>query len=244
MGKIMLVTSGKGGTGKSTVALNLGLSLANEGKKAIVIELDSGMRCIDLMLGIDNIVYDLGDILSGNCSLDEAIYKTEYAENLSIIAAPAKSSYVVSTQRFVSLCRQLSTVYDFVILDTPAGIGSALAAAAEAASHALVVTNLSPVSVRDAEKATDFLRKSGLKRIRLVVNFVPLEFESKDEIADVDDIIDAVGAQLIAVIPEDKLFKKCILNRNKKEIKKSIGNVAFKNLAARVLGREVPLLFK
>ena len=226
MGKIMLVTSGKGGTGKSTVALNLGISLSKEGKKAIVIELDSGMRCIDLMLGIDSIVYDLGDILSGNCTLDEAIYSPEYVENLSIIAAPAKSNYIISAARFVSLCRQLSTVYDFVILDTPAGIGSELSAAAQAASHALVVTNLSPVSVRDAEKATDFLRKAGHKRIRLVVNFVPLECE------------------LIAIIPEDKLLKKCILNRTKKEIKKSVGNIAFENLAARVIGREVPLLFK
>ena len=244
MGKIMLVTSGKGGTGKSTVALNLGISLANEGKKAIVIELDSGMRCLDLMLGIDSIVYDLGDILLGNCALQEAIYETEPIENLSIIAAPAKSNFAISSQRFVALCRQLGTVYDFVILDTPAGIGSALAAATEAASHALVVTNLSPISVRDAEKAADFLRSSGLKRIRLVVNFVPLEFESKDEIADIDDIIDTVGAQLIAVIPEDKLFRKCVLDRTKKEIKKSVGNVAFQNLAARVAGREVPSLFK
>ncbi len=244
MGKIMLVTSGKGGTGKSTVALNLGISLSKEGKKAIIIELDSGMRCIDLMLGIDSIVYDLGDILSGNCTFDEAIYSPEYVENLSIIAAPAKSNYIISAARFVSLCRQLSTVYDFVILDTPAGIGSELSAAAEAASHALVVTNLSPVSVRDAEKATDFLRRSGHKRIRLVVNFVPLEFESKEEIADIDDIIDTVGAQLIAIIPEDKLFKKCVLNRTKKEIKKSVGIASFENLAARVIGREVPLLFK
>ena len=244
MGKIMLVTSGKGGTGKSTVALNLSLSLAKEGKKAIVVELDSGLRCLDLMLGIDNIVYDLGDILSGKCELQEAVYEPEYQEGFSIIAAPAKSDYVISVSRFVSLCRYLSTVYDFVILDTPAGIGSALVAAVKAASHALVVTNLSPVSVRDAEKVTEFLKKSGLKRIRLVVNFVPLEFESKDEIADIDDIIDTVGAQLIGIIPEDKLFKKCVLLRTKKEIKKSIGNVAFENLAARVVGRDVELLFK
>ena len=244
MGKIMLVTSGKGGTGKSTVALNLALSLVREGKKAIVIELDSGMRCIDLMLGIDSIVYDLGDILSGNCQLQEAIYEADGIDNLGVIAAPADPKYAASSQRFVSLCRQLSTVYDFVILDTPAGIGSPLAAAAEAASHALVVTNLTAVSVRDAEKATEFLRRMGHKRIRLVVNFVPLEFDSIDEVADIDDIIDSVGAQLIGIIPEDKLFRKCVLLRNKKEIKKSVGNAAFENLAARILGRDVPLLFK
>ena len=244
MGKIMLVTSGKGGTGKSTVALNLAISLAQEGKKAIILEMDCGMRCLDLMLGIDNIVYDLGDVLSGNCELKEAIYGSDMLQNISIIAAPAKNNYLVSASRFVSLCRFLSSAYDFVILDTPAGIGAELACAAEASVLALVVTNPSPVSVRDAEKAVEFLRRSGVKRIRLVVNQIPMELDGKDELADVDDIIDGVGAQLIALIPEDKLLKKCIADRNKKEIKKSIGILAFENLGARILGQDVPLLFK
>lgn len=244
MGKIMLVTSGKGGTGKSTVALNLGLSLAREGKKAIILELDSGLRCLDLMLGIDDIVYDLGDVLSGNCEFSQAIYEAEGVEGLSIIAAPAKSDYVLSHNRFCTFCRHLCSVYDFIILDTPAGLGAELSAAAAASSFALVVTNLSPISVRDAEKAAFALKEVGLKKIRLVVNLVPLEVDDKNQLADLDDIIDSVGAQLIAVVPEDRTLRKCVSERNKKEIKKSIGILSFENLAKRILGQDIPLLFK
>jgi len=244
MGKIMLVTSGKGGTGKSTVALNLGLSLSKEGKKAIIIELDSGLRCMDIMLGIDRVVYDLGDALCGSCEISEAIYTSEIEPNLSIIAAPEKSDFMLSHNRFCTFCRHLCSVYDFVILDTPAGLGPQLHAAISASSAALVVTNLSDVSVRDAEKAAELLKKASMKNIRLVINMLPLEFDDKKEIPDLDDIIDSVGSQLIAVIPEDKIFKKSVNERKKKEIRKSMGALAFLNLAKRVCGQDVELLFK
>lgn len=244
MGKIMLVTSGKGGTGKSTVALNLALSLSKEGKKAIIIELDSGLRCMDIMLGIDKIVYDLGDALCGSCEISEAIYTSENEPNLSLIAAPEKSDFIFSHNRFCTFCRHLCSVYDYVILDTPAGLGPQLHAAISASSAALVVTNLTPVSIRDAAKATALLKKSGMKNIRLVINLLPLEFEDKKQIPDLDDVIDEVCAQLIAVVPEDKLLKKSINERKKKEVRKSMGALAFKNLAKRVMGADTQLLFK
>ncbi|MBE6788727.1 MAG: septum site-determining protein MinD [Ruminococcaceae bacterium] len=244
MGKIMLVTSGKGGTGKSTVALNLGLSLVKEGKKAVIIELDSGLRCLDIMLGIDDVVYDLGDALCGSCDISQAIYTPENTENLGIIAAPAKSDFMLSHNRFCTFCRHLCSVYDYVILDTPAGLGPQLHAAVSASSFGLVVTNISPVSVRDAEKAAELLKKAGMKNIRLVINLVPLEVEDKDQIPDLDDIIDSIGAQLIAVIPDDKLLKKCVCERKKKEERKSLGILAFENLAKRICGKDVPLIFK
>ena len=244
MGKIMLVTSGKGGTGKSTVALNLALSLAENGRKAIVIELDSGLRCLDLMLSLDDIVYDLGDVLDGNCEFSQAIYSPEGFDGVSIIAAPQKSDYLFSQTRFVTLCSHLGAVYDYVILDTPAGLGSALRVAAAASSLALVVTNLTPVSIRDAEKAVEKLATLSLKNTRLVVNMVPLEVEDKNSVPDLDDVIDSVGSQLIAIIPEEFVLKKGVSDRKRKETKKSIGLLAFGNLAERIMGRDKPLLFE
>ena len=244
MGKVMLVTSGKGGTGKSTVALNLGISLAQEGKKTVIIELDSGLRCLDLMLGIDDIVFDLGDILSGKCDALSAVYSVEDIENLSIIAAPARADQMISENRFCQLCKYLLRSYDYIILDTPAGLGSSLEVAAAASSLALVVSNISPVSVRDAEKAAQKLRGFGIKNMRLVINMVPLEISSKTILPDLDDIIDSVGAQLLAVIPEDELLRKVTSDRKKKETKKSAGALAFVNMARRILGQNVPLLLR
>lgn len=244
MGKVMLVTSGKGGTGKSTVALNLGISLASEGEKVVVLELDSGLRCLDLMLGIDDIVFDLGDILSGKCDVQMGVYPVEYVSGLSIIAAPAHLNQLISKERFCQLCRYLAKSHDYVILDTPAGLGFALEIAAVASSMALVVTNLSPISVRDAEKAAQKLSRAENIKMRLVVNMVPLEISSKASLPDIDDIIDEVGVQLIALIPEDEVLRKSIPERTKKEIKKSVGMLAFSNLAKRILGRDVPLLLR
>lgn len=244
MGKVMLVTSGKGGTGKSTVALNLGISLASEGKKAIILELDSGLRCLDLMLGIDDIVYDLGDVMSGRCEALAAVYNSDIYENLSLMTAPASVNQRIDADRFKTLCKYLALKYDFVILDTPAGIGPSLNLAASVSSSAIIVTNISPVSVRDAEKAATIVSDAGVKRLRLVVNKIPLEVSSKTVLPDFDDIIDRVGVQLIALIPEDEAIAKSVPDRTKKEKKKSAGILAFSNMANRILGRDVPLLLR
>ncbi len=244
MGKVMLVTSGKGGTGKSTVALNLGLSLAKEGKKAVVVELDSGLRCLDLMLGLDDIVFDLGDVLSGKCDAMSAVYAAYDIPNLSIIAAPARTDQMISENRFCQLCKYLAKSFDYIILDTPAGLGSALEVAAAASSLALIVTNISPVSVRDAEKAAQKLSGYGIKNMRLVVNMVPLEVGAKTILPDLDDVIDGVGAQLLSVIPEDELLSRSVHDRKKKETRKSAGALAFSNMAKRILGQDVPLLLR
>lgn len=243
MGKIMLVTSGKGGTGKSTIALNLALSLVNEGKTAVVVELDSGLRCLDLMLGVDDIVYDLGDVLSGKCDADEAVYPS-FVDGLFVLAAAMNNSQTILRDRFCKLCKYLSRHYDFVILDTPAGLGTPLVLASEVSSLAIIVANVSQVSIRDAQIAAEFVHKAGVKKLRLAVNMVPDTKNHNLSIPDFDDVIDRVGAQLIALIPDDDVLKKNICDRKKKEIKKSLGIKAFSNMAKRILGRDIPLLIK
>lgn len=244
MGKVMLVTSGKGGTGKSTVAVNLALSLSKEGKKTVIIELDSGLRCLDLMLGVDDIVYDLADALNGKCEVDNAIYDVEGYEGLSVLAASSNSDLQISKDRFQTLCKYLCKKYDFVLLDTPAGLGKSLEIAADVSSMAFVVTNPSPVSIRDAEKASLMLMSENVKNIRLVINMAPQKNDDNFGKFDFDEIIDKVGTQLIAVVPYDDVLKKSIPDRNKKDFKKSVGITAFSNMAKRILGRDIPLIFK
>ncbi len=244
MGSIMLVTSGKGGTGKSTVAVNLALSLVKEGKSAILVELDSGLRCLDLMLGIDDIVYDLGDVISGKCQALDAVYSVEGIDNLSVIAAPSENNQSITPDRFKTLCKYLARMYDFVILDTPAGIGLPLSLAADVSAFAVIVTNVSQVSIRDAEKTAMLLMKKGIKRQRLVVNMVPMEKDKNIVLPDFDDIIDRIGVQLLAIIPEDNVLRKSLVERKAKENKKSVGIIAFSNMAKRILGKDIPLLLK
>ncbi len=244
MGKIMLVTSGKGGTGKSTVALNLALSLALEGKKTVVVELDNGLRCLDLMLGLDDIVYDLGDVMSGRCEALQAFYKSSTNENLSIIAAAASVNQKMDSERFVLLCRYLAKRFDMVVLDTPAGIGSSLSLAANVSNSAIIVTNISPVSVRDAEKAAEIVRAEGVKNMRLVFNKVPLQVSSKNYLPDFDNVIDKIGVQLLGIVPEDEALRKSLPERTKKENKKSLGIYAFSNMAKRLCGKDIPLMIR
>ncbi len=244
MGSILLVTSGKGGTGKSTVAVNLALSLVYQGKTALLVELDSGLRCLDLMLGIDSIVYDLGDVLSGKCQALDAVYSAENHKGLDIIAAPSDTNQIISPNRFQTLCKYLGRLYDFVILDTPAGLGTPLSLASEVSDLAIIVANTSQVSIRDAEKTATLLTQKGVKRLRLVVNMVPMEKEKNILIPDFDEIIDRVGAQLLAIIPDDLVLRKSIVERKNKDSKKSLGIKAFSNMAKRILGKDISLMLK
>lgn len=242
MGRVMLVTSGKGGTGKSTVALNLALSLAKEGGKTVLLELDSGLRCLDLMLGIDGIVYDLGDVLRGACNVQQAVYPA--LQGVSLVAAAADVGFLPDRERLSQLCRYLAGQYDFVIMDTPAGLGKMLDTAAAAADEALIVTNLTPVSVRDAEKAADQLGACGLKQRRLIINRVPKKTPFPREIMDADDIIDRVGTQLIAIVPEDPVLQQAAHLRTVRDSKGSLALEVFERLAKRLCGQDVPLLIQ
>lgn len=238
MPKILLVTSGKGGTGKTTVSLLLAHALCQRDRNVLLLELDSGLRGLDLLLGVsDRVVYDLSDYLCGRCRPAKAIVPCETERgNLHLIAAPSDRHFVADQQALAQLLKSLSSCYDDLILDAAAGLGRGFDVASALCTAALVVTTPDPVSVRDASKAAAMLRRTGS---RLVVNKFSTRQLSGD-LPHLDAIIDTVGAQLISVIPEDPAVAQAAVE-GKLPPAGSPAMQEIQDLARRLLGERVLL---
>lgn len=242
MGIVTVVTSGKGGVGKSTVSVGLSTELARKGESVIIIDGDSGLRSLDNLLSIDEqLVYDISDVANGNCEITESIYKCPYVKNLYLIPAPQSIEEELSVHMMKKIVNILAKHYDHVIIDCPAGIGSGFKMSVASADRAIVVTDTNPISLKDSRKVRDILIESGVEDIRLVINrFSDHYFKKSDLYEDLDAVIDESGIQLIAVIPEDikameNLSKGVPINDKFPAAK------AFKRLSTRFLGERVPL---
>ncbi len=235
MPKVLLVTSGKGGTGKSTVSQLLGRSLAARGKNVLLVELDAGLRGLDLMLGVsDRVVYDLGDVLTGRCRPVKAVVIVDTpAGNLHLIAAPVDRHFVPDRTNLRLLLKGLSGCYDFLILDTAAGLGRSFDVAASAADEALIVATADTVSARDAAKTAQTLTCPA----RLIIN----QFTAKrltGDLPDLDAVIDRAGVQLISVIPFDPAVSAaCSAGSPLPDDSRAGGEIA--DLCRRLLGERV-----
>ena len=163
MNNVIVVASGKGGTGKSTVCICLSVALVKQGKKVLLIDCDCGMRGLDIMLDIEQeILFDASDAVCGNCSFGEAVYKSKHNENLYLMAAPFDAENELSPSVFTQLVDAVKDNFDYVIIDSPAGIGSGFVTAAAPADRALVVANAEPTSVRGAVKVRNKLDALGV----------------------------------------------------------------------------------
>ena len=240
MAKIILVASGKGGAGKSTVSALLGEALAFTKSRVLVMELDSGLRSLDVALGVsEHIVFDMGDIVRGSCETKDAVMQCPFCPNLSLIAAAAKS--VLITDEIINkVAKDLSGDFEFIILDCPAGIGPELENAAKCADMALVVATPDPSSVRGARAAGNLLSSFGLKNRRLVIERCPTKAKNLSPIKNLDEIIDGSELQLISVIWEDPLTRICMDSGRPLELyQPNFQN--FRDLAERVRGKYIPL---
>ena len=242
MGAVTVLTSGKGGVGKSTTCVGLGCALARRGKRVLLIDGDAGLRSLDRMLGIDEqLVFDVSDIISGNCEPIRAIYPCTSMPGLFLLPAPSREENTVNPQLMKKLVPILAQYYDHVLIDCPAGIGSGFASAVAAAQRALIVTTPDPVCLRDCDKVRRLLSQNGISQQRLIINrFNHTSFQKMSYYSDLDSVIDSAGVRLIAVIPEDLQLVSAAANAVPYP-PKSAGTMAFNRLAARLEGERIPL---
>lgn len=237
---ITVVTSGKGGAGKSTVTAGLGCALAHRGRRVLLMDGDAGLRSLDVMLGIGGAaVYDMADILSGNCQSVHAVYPSPICPNVFVIPAPVQLEQMATPEDMIALCRDFSEFYDEIIIDCPAGVGRGFQTAIAAADRALVVTTPDMVCARDAQIVARLLEERGIPA-RLIVNRLRPHPILKGRMPDVDEVIDTAGLQLIGVLPEDEMV--AVANAYGKPLPvESYAAECFKNIAGRYLGETVPL---
>lgn len=244
MAHVISITSGKGGAGKSSVTVGLATTFALSGRKVIILELDIGLRCVDIMLGLENeIVYDLGDILSGSCGIHDAIVPSDRYGHLDYIAAPTNISFGFDFDQVLKCIRTLKREYDYVIVDTPAGLGISILSVKNLASLAIIVATPDPVCIRDGGKVSALMEQSGFTNYKLIINRVSKRSMKKSAIRDLDEVIDGVGAQLIGVVPENEEYQWA-LSKGVWISQKNVMTRIFQAIANRIEGSYVPLVIE
>ena len=245
-GRVIVITSGKGGVGKTTTSANIGTALAKAGNKVVLIDTDIGLRNLDLLLGLENrIVYTIVDVVEERCKLKQALVKDKKNPNLSLLAAAqTRDKTSVSQEQLKDICDQLKKKYDFILVDCPAGIEQGFQNAVAGASEAIVVTTPEMSAVRDADRIIGLLEaKEEIESYKLLLNRVRPNLIESNDMMSVDDVVEILSADLIGVIPEDTGI---ITSTNKGEPivndEKSLAGQAYRNVAKRIMGEDVPFL--
>lgn len=245
MGEVLVITSGKGGVGKTTSTANIGAGLAALGKKVVLLDTDIGLRNLDVVMGLENrIVYDIVDVVRGNCRLKQALIKDKRFDGLFLLpAAQTKDKTAVSEEQMKELSGELKEQFDFVVVDCPAGIEQGFKNAIAGAEKAIVVTTPEVSAVRDADRIIGLLEASGLREPKLVINRLKPQMVKKGDMMSIEDMIDILAVDLLGVVPDDELI---IVSTNRGEPvvldNNSMAGKAFQNITRRILGEEVPLL--
>lgn len=241
MKNVYVITSGKGGVGKSTVTAYLGVELCKTGKKVLLIDMDEGLRSLDLMLNVSShTLFDVSDIIKGNCNVNQAVIPVKKCSNLYLLPAPITVNSLNSPKGMKILCEKLSDYFEFILIDSPAGVGKGFINAISGAENAFVVTNPDPVSVRDASYVAKLLRENNFSNARLIINKLDEKLVKKGIYYNIDEIIDSTTLQLIGVIPFDveliKSFNNCTESMYVSPALDAISRIKY-----RILGKNIPL---
>ena len=241
MAQTILITSGKGGVGKSSSSVFIGYALARRQKRVLIVELDAGLRGLDIMLGVENkTAYNMGDILLGRCDPYDAVVVSDYQSGLSLLPAPGEHWEDLKQADLVWLVKSISVYYDYILLDSPAGFGKGFRIGISVADKAILVVTPDPICVRDGAIASRMLQKYGVSEQRLLINRVKQQYARMELLPNLDTVIDQTGVQLIGVVPDDIMVMKA----GAKGVPLPPGNKAYQaydNIGKRLLGQYCPL---
>lgn len=244
MGEIIVVTSGKGGVGKTTTTANIGVGLAKEGKKVLVIDTDLGLRNLDVVMGLENrIVYNLVDVIDGKCRLKQALISDKRHENLFLLpSAQTKDKSAVSPEQMVKLMEEVREEFGYVLLDCPAGIEQGFQNAVAGADRALVVTTPEVSAIRDADRIIGLLEKNKIRSLDLIINKIRIDMVKRGDMMSTEDVTEILPINLIGAIPDDE---QVVIGTNQGESvvdMESAAGQAYRNICKRLAGEEVPFL--
>jgi septum site-determining protein MinD len=244
-GKVITFTSGKGGVGKTTATANVGAALADLGQKVVCIDADIGLRNLDVVLGLENrIVYDLVDVVEGRCRLRQAMIRDKRLADLFLIpAAQTRDKSAISPSDMMTLAEELRPDFDWILIDSPAGIERGFRNAIAPADIVMVVTNPEVSAVRDADRIIGLIEAEEKGPARLLINRIKPEMVRRGDMLAVEDILELLAVQLIGMIPDDE---NVLISTNRglpiAMDGKSRAGQAFRNVARRLLGEEIPFI--
>lgn len=244
MSEVIVVTSGKGGVGKTTTTANVGAGLAKLGYKVVLVDTDIGLRNLDVVMGMENrVVYNLVDVIEGNCRMRQALIKDKAMSNLCLMpSAQTRDKTAVSPEQMKKLVEQLTQEFDYVILDCPAGIEQGFRNAIAGAGRALVVTTPEVSAIRDADRIIGLLEAEEIQRVDLIINRLRMDMIKRGDMMSVEDVVDILGVNLIGSIPDDE---QIVIATNQGESlieRESLAAQAYRNICKRIAGEEVPFL--
>ena len=243
--RIYTITSGKGGVGKTTTTANLAVGLAMRGQRVVAIDADIGLRNLDVVMGLENrIVYDLVDVIEGRCRLRQAMVRDKRLADLYLIpAAQTRDKTAVQPEQMVEVCTTLRPQFDFILVDSPAGIEQGFRNAIAPADEALIVTTPEVSAVRDADRIIGLIEAAEKESMRLIINRLRPQMVRREDMLSVDDVIDVLAIELLGIVPEDD---EVIVSTNRGQPLaldgRSPAGKGFNNIAARMLDKDVPLM--
>lgn len=243
--RIVTITSGKGGVGKTTATANLSVALALRGQRVVAIDADIGLRNLDVVMGLENrIVYDLVDVVEGRCRLRQAMVRDKRLPDLYLLpAAQTRDKTAVQPEQMVEVCEELRPDFDFILIDSPAGIEQGFRNAIAPADEAVIVTTPEVSAVRDADRIIGLIEAAEKEPMRLIINRLRPEMVRREDMLSIEDVVDVLAISLLGVVPEDE---QIIVSTNRGrplalENHTQAGR-AYNNIARRILGEDVPMM--
>ena len=237
MSEVIVITSGKGGVGKTTSTANIGTGLAKLGKSVVMIDTDIGLRNLDVVMGLENrIVYNLVDVVEGNCRMKQALIKDKRYNNLCLLpSAQTRDKTAVNPEQMKKLIEELKPEFDYILLDCPAGIEQGFKNAIAAADRALIVTTPEVSAIRDADRIIGLLEANDIHKINLIVNRLRMDMVKRGDMMSIEDVIDILAIDLIGAVPDDESIVVATNQGEPLAGDSSLAGTAYMNICKRIM---------